>query len=152
MPQAQHPAYRGLFDYDALKARSNANYDAQDAGLREAPDYGGYNNTMSIMANQANKQSPWSPYFQSLQDQGVSKVGMDMGRPQGLASNPEWATQGDVGNLAGTGDHIARQPLMDSQNIAGPQPVGFHSQILNGLTEALPQPSRGRFGTGVKGF
>lgn len=124
MAQVQHPAYRGLFDYDALKARSNANYDAQNADLRSAPDYGGYNNTMSIMANQQNKQSPWSPYFQSLHDQGVSGVAQDAQRPMGIADNPTWG-QHAMAPLAGMSDQIPHQPLMDSNNIATPATLGL---------------------------
>lgn len=124
MPPTQHPAYRGLFDYDALKARSNANYDAQDASLRHAPDYGGYNNTMNIMGNQQNKQSTWAPYFQALQDQGVSRVGQDVMRPHGIADYPSWGQEA-MAPLAAMSDQIPRQPLMDSNNIATPPTLGL---------------------------
>lgn len=120
-----HPAYRGLFDYDALKQQSNGVYDNADAELRQAPDYGSFNNTMSLMHNQVSKQSPWSPYFQSLDNQGVSKVGQDAARPQGIADAPGWVQQGDVGALSGTGYHIPQQPLMDSNNIATPETLGL---------------------------
>lgn len=119
----QHPAYTGLFDYDALKARSNQNYDAMDAGLREDGGSGSYNNTMNIMANQQNKLSPWAPYFQALQEQGVNKVGQDAARPMGIASAPGWG-QG-LAPLADTGDQIAAQPLMASTNFAHPAMMGL---------------------------
>lgn len=140
---AQHPAYKGLFDYDALKARSNANYDSQDASLRAAPDYGGFNNTMNLMGNQQNKQSQWAPYFQAMQDQGASKVAQDAGRPTGLATSPNFWSQGDVGNLYETGDHVAQQPLMDSTHLAGRKPVDPRNLALNGLNDAFRQPSHG---------
>lgn len=129
---APHPAYRGLADYDALKARSNANYDAEDAGLREAPDYGGFNNTMNLIASSQNKQSPWSPYFQSLQDQGVSKLSQDAARPHGIADNPEWQTQGDVGALAPptnpnamVGQDLENYRMMRPNSIVSPAVAGL---------------------------
>lgn len=120
-----HPAYAGLFDYDALKNRSNAHYDEQDAALRDDQGYGGYNNTMNLMANQQNKMSPWAPYFQSLQDQGVNKLRQDPARGHGIADDPAWAQMGDIGNLSGVGDQIAAQPLMRSTNLAAPALAGL---------------------------
>lgn len=134
-----HPAYSGLASYDSLKARSNAHYDEEDAALRAAPDSGSFNNTQSLMNNQVSKFSSWAPYFQALQDQGVNKVGMDAGRPHGLASQPEWGA-----DLA-----LQQDP---STNIAGAQPVSHQSRVLNGLNLALPSVSRGQFGAGLKGY
>lgn len=128
-----HPAYQGLFDYDALKARSNGVYDANDADLRNQEGYGGYNNTMNLIANSQNKQSPWAPYFQALQDQGVSRLGMDAGRPHGLADQPGWGANGNLGG----GAPIAPQELMDSTNLAGAKPVHPKSLALTGLNHAL---------------
>lgn len=62
----------------------------------------------------------WEGYGQSLADQGVTRAAMDAGRPHGIADDPAWATQGDVGGLSETGDHVPSGPLMESNNIAGP--------------------------------
>lgn len=115
----QHPAYRGLFDYDALKGRSNDTYDAADAALRAGDGGGGYNATMNIIANSQNKQSPWAPYFQNLQEQGVSKVSQDAARPHGFADIPGFWQQGDAGALAHD-PWASADPLMTSSNIATP--------------------------------
>lgn len=128
-----HPAFRGLFDYDALKARSNDHYDQADQDLRAEDGYGGYNNTMNLMHNQASKISPWAPYLQSLQENGVNRVGMDAGRPHGIADQPGFAEQGNLGG----GYQVPHQPLMDSTNIAGEQPVNQRSLALNGLQSSL---------------
>lgn len=124
MAPAQHPAYKGLFDYDALKARSNQNYDSQDASLRDAPDYGGFNNTMSLIGNQQNKQSQWAPYFQALQDQGVSRLSQDVARPHGIADNPAWGQEA-MAPLASMSDQLTPQPRMNSTNIATPAILGL---------------------------
>lgn len=62
----------------------------------------------------------WEGLFQAMADQHVTRVGQDAARPEGLADDPTWAAQGDVGQLAGTGDHIPVAPLMRSNNIARP--------------------------------
>lgn len=67
----------------------------------------------------------WEGYFQSLADAGVTKVGQDVARPQGLADDPAWQTQGDIGGLSGTGNTIADQPLMKSNSIARPSMRGL---------------------------
>lgn len=142
-----HPAYRGLANYDALKQQSDGVYDATDADLRSQEGYGGFNNTMNLMHNQVSKQSPWAPYFQALENQGVSKVGMDTGRPHGIADQPGWASQG----ASSTGAQIPHQPLMDSTNIAGAQPVTPQSLMLNGLQNSLEPlpPQHDAFMAGV---
>lgn len=112
-PQPQHPAFRGLQDYGALKGRSDQVYDQEDAALHQAP--GSFNNTMAIMNNQQAKVSPWAPFFQSLDDAGVSKVGQDPERPNLFPS-----VGGDVRPELPLG---AASPLMASTNLASPSPL-----------------------------
>lgn len=109
-------AYNGLQDYGALKNRSNDVYDQTDADIRSGPM--DFNATMALINNQQSKVSPWAPYFQALDEQGVSKVGQDTARPQGLASNPQWWALGFAnGNGSGDPYMLGNSP---STNLATP--------------------------------
>lgn len=136
--QKVHPALGALQDYEALQGRSNAHYDALDSAMRDDPGYGGYNNTMDLIANQQNKQSPWAPYFQSLSEQGVTGLAQDTGRGHGIADTPGYFGS-KTGALADTGQHIAAQPLMASTNLAGPVAPTSRTRALEGLEQAGPQ-------------
>lgn len=117
------PAFRGLQDFPALKQQSDAVYDIADQDIRN--NGMGFNTTIDLMNNQQAKVSPWASLFQAMANRGVNKVGQDAARPHGLADDPNWHMQGDVGALAqlpiGAGKPgVPGNPLMQSNNIATP--------------------------------
>lgn len=69
----------------------------------------------------------WAGWFQSLADNGVTKLGQDAARPMGIADAPEFSTAGDVGALHQpvnpntlTAQDLENQRLMRSNNVATP--------------------------------
>ncbi len=86
----------------------------------------------------------WEGLFQAMKEQGVGKVGMDSGRPSGIADDPEWWKSGDVGALAPTTDpnamntaDLTNYARMQSNNLAGPQAPTSKTLGLEGLVTAL---------------
>ena len=65
--------------YGALKARSDATYDAEGSRLsNDRFDHpladGGFGSALALRNNAASKISPWAPYFQALDDHGVDRM------------------------------------------------------------------------------
>ena len=118
--------FRGLQDFGKLQGQSNDVYDGSLANLRDvaAAGGGGFNNTMAMMHAGQSKMSPWAPFFQSLDNQHVSEVGMDAARPHGIADDPNHQ-EGPFGPFgAGPGGNVpTKNPLMASTNIAGPPAI-----------------------------
>ena len=65
----------------------------------------------------------WEGFFQSLADNGVTRLGQDVARPEGIAddpSQPGWAPPTAAPAQSLTAQDLLNQRLMKSNNIATP--------------------------------